>query len=339
MSARKIIIDCDPGQDDAVALLLAMASRDELDILGVTAVAGNVPLEKTQRNVRIICDLADRKDTRVFAGCDRPMEREPITAEYIHGDDGIDGMEIFAPETPLQETHAVDFIVDTLKAAAKESVTLVPTGPLTNIATAIERDPAILDAVKEIVLMGGAMREGGNRSPSAEFNIQVDPHAAHIVFNCGRPVTAMGLDVTHQVLATPERVQRIRDLGNPVAKAAAGMLGFFERFDTTKYGSLGAPLHDPCTIAFLLEPSLFEGKQVNVSVECESELTIGHTAVDFWHVTDRPINTLWIHTVDADGFYELLTHRLGRYDRRKHRGRIQDRRLPGPMGTVKGSDE
>jgi purine nucleosidase len=325
---RKIIIDCDPGQDDAVALLLALASPDELELLGITTVAGNVPLEKTQRNARIICDLAGRDDVPVFAGCDRPMKRDPITAEYIHGNEGIDGMDVFEPKTPLEETHAVDFIVDTLAAADGGSVTLVPTGPLTNIATAIERDRGILDAVGEIVLMGGAMREGGNRSPSAEFNIQSDPHAADIVFNCGRPVVAMGLDVTHQVLATPERVKSIRALGHPVARATAGMLGFFERFDTTKYGSEGAPLHDPCTVAYLLDPDLFEGKLVNVSVECESELTIGHTAVDFWHVTDRPINTRWIHKVDADGFYRLLTSRLARYDRRKHRGDIRDRRDP-----------
>ena len=339
MTKRKIIIDCDPGQDDAIGLFMAMASPDELEILGITAVAGNVPLEKTQRNARIVCDLANRDDIPVFAGCERPMRREPITAENVHGDEGIDGMEVFEPKTPLDERHAVDFLVETLSAAEPNSITLVPTGPLTNIATAIDRDPAILDAVREIVLMGGAMREGGNRSPSAEFNIQVDPHAADIVFNCGRPVTAMGLDVTHQVLATPDRVKMIRALGNPVARAAAGMLGFFERFDTTKYGSEGAPLHDPCTIAYLLEPGLFEGKDVNVSVECESELTIGHTAVDFWYVTDRPINTRWMYKVDADGFYRLLTQRLARYDRRKHRGRVQDRRLPGPIGTVKDNDE
>ena len=174
--------------------------------------------------------------------------------------------------------------------------------------------------------MGGAMREGGNSSPSAEFNIQVDPHAARIVFDCGRAVIAMGLDVTHQVLATPDRVKRILALGNPVARATSGMLSFFERFDTKKYGSEGAPLHDPCTIAYLLEPGLFEGKHVNVSVECESELTMGHTAVDFWHVTGRKINTLWMHEVDADGFYTLLTNRLARYDRRKNRGDIRDRR-------------
>ena len=313
MAPRPIIIDCDPGQDDAVALFLAMSSPDDLDILGITTVAGNVPLELTQRNARMMCDIAGRKSLRVFAGAERPLVREAMTAEYIHGATGIDGLDVFEPETALQSQHAVDFIIETLLAAEAGSVTLVPTGPLTNIATAIDREPAILERVQEIVLMGGAMREGGNRSPSAEFNIQVDPHAADIVFHCGRPVTAMGLDVTHQVLSTRDRVARIAALENPVATATAGMLSFFHRYDTKKYGTEGAPLHDPCTIAFLLQPQLFEGKRCNVSVETMSELTMGHTAVDFWHVTDRPINTNWIYEVDADGFYELLTDRLGRF--------------------------
>lgn len=313
MARHRIIIDCDPGQDDAVALLLAMASPDEIELLGITTVTGNVPLDLTQRNARMMCDLAGRTDMRVFAGCEKPMRREPITAEYIHGATGIDGLDVFEPRTPLAETHAVDFIIETLQSEPADTVTLVPTGPMTNIGTAFAREPAVVDRVREIVLMGGAMREGGNRSPSAEFNIQADPDAADIVFRSGRPVTAMGLDVTHQVLSTRERVARIRALGNPVAEATAGMLSFFHRHDTKKYGSEGAPLHDPCTIAYLLSPDLFEVKACNVSVETESELTIGHTAVDFWHVTDRPVNTNWAYSVDADGFYALLSERLSRY--------------------------
>ena len=296
-----------------MALFLAMSSPDELDILGITAVAGNVPLALTQRNARMMCDIAGRRDIPVFAGCEKPMVREPITAEYIHGNTGIDGVDVFDPDTPLQEKHAVDFIVQTLLDAAKHSVTLVPTGPLSNIGSAIEKEPKILRRVKEIVVMGGAMREGGNRSPSAEFNILVDPQAAEIVFACGRPITVMGLDVTHQVLSTRERVERIRAVGNGVAEATAGMLGYFHRYDSKKYGTEGAPLHDPCTIAWLLKPELFETRRCNLSVETESELTMGHTAVDFWHVTDRPHNVHWTHNVDADGFFELLTDRLARF--------------------------
>jgi purine nucleosidase len=313
MSRQRIIIDCDPGQDDAVALFLAMASPDELEILGITAVAGNVPLELTQRNVRLMCDIAGHGDTPVFAGCDRPMVRDLLTAEKVHGKTGVDGIDIVAPQTPLQEQHAVDFIVETLRAADDESVTIVPTGPLTNIGTVIDRAPDVLAKIRQLVIMGGAMREGGNYSPSAEFNILVDPHAAAIVFDCGRPITSMGLDVTHQVLSTRARVERIRQLGNPVAEATAGMLSFFERHDSKKYGVEGAPLHDPCTIAWLLAPELFEGKFCNLSVETQSELTMGHTAIDFWHVTDRPHNVNWIHSIDADGFYDLLTDRLARF--------------------------
>ena len=311
--ARKIIIDCDPGQDDAVALLLAFASPDELELLGITTVGGNVPLALTQRNARMMCDLAGVQNIPVYAGCADPLERRLQTAEAIHGATGINGIDVFEPVTPLQSQHAVDFIIDTLLAADEASITLVPIGPLTNIATAISREPKILRSIEQIVVMGGAMREGGNRTPSAEFNILVDPQAADIVFRCDRPIIAMGLDVTHQVLSTKDRVDRIKALANPVAIDTAAMLSFFDRYDTVKYTSKGAPLHDPCTVAWLLKPELFEGKQCNISIETQSELTMGHTAVDFWHVTDRPINTTWIYKVDADGFYDLLIERLDRY--------------------------
>ncbi len=323
MAPRPVIIDCDPGQDDAVALFLAMSSPDELDILGITTVGGNVPLALTERNARMMCDVAGREDIPVFAGCADPMIREAITAEYIHGATGIDGIDAFDPVTPLQDEHAVAFIIDTLLESRKVTgpfekgpkgpVTLVPTGPLTNIASAIVAEPQILDSINEIVIMGGAMREGGNRTPSAEFNIMVDPHAADIVLSCGRPITMMGLDVTHQVLSTEERVARIGEINNPVAAATVGMLSFFHRYDTEKYASQGTPLHDPCTVAYLLRPDLFKTRLCNVAVETESELTIGHTAVDFWHVTDRPRNVNWAYEVDADGFYELLTERLARF--------------------------
>jgi purine nucleosidase len=290
-----------------------MSSPDELEILGITTVAGNVPLALTQRNARMMCDIARQQQALVFAGCDRPVAREPVTAEYIHGNTGIDGVDVFEPETPLQEQHAVDFIIETLLAADEASITLVPTGPLTNIGTAIRREPRIVDRIQQLVIMGGAMREGGNRSPSAEFNILADPHAADIVFNCGRPITVMGLDVTHQVLSTRDRVARIRSLDNPVAEATAGMLSFFHRYDTKKYGSEGAPLHDPCTVAWLLKPDLFKTRVCNLSVETESELTTGHTAVDFWHVTDRPHNVDWAYEIDAGDFYQLLIDRLDRF--------------------------
>jgi len=310
MTKRKLIIDCDPGQDDAVMLLLALACPDEFDILGITAVAGNVPLELTQRNARIMCELAGRTDISVFAGCDKPMRHALITAENVHGQTGIDGVDIYEPALPLQDKHAVDFIVGTLLGAEDNSITLVPTGPLTNIGEAMSREPAILAKIRDIVLMGGAMREAGNTTPSAEFNILEDPDAAHIVMHCGRPLTIVPLDVTHQVLVSRARIEQIRTLNNPVGTAIVGMLEFFNRFDSKKYGSDGAPLHDPCTIAYLLKPELFEGKVCNVEVETGSRLTRGHTAVDFWGVTDRVRNANWLYKVDADGFFALLVERL-----------------------------
>jgi purine nucleosidase len=291
-------------------LLLALACPDELDILGITTVAGNVALDLTQRNARIMCELAGRTNVPVFAGCDKPISRALITAENVHGKTGIDGVDIYPPGMPLQDQHGVDFIIETLLQADDDSITLVPTGPLTNIGQAISRQPAILSKIREIVMMGGAMREGGNTSPCAEFNILVDPDAAHIVLHCGRPLTIAPLDVTHQVLVSRKRIEQIRALDSTTGTAIVGMMEFFNRFDSTKYGSEGAPLHDPCTIAYLLKPDLFEGKMCNVEVETESPLTIGHTAVDFWEVTNRDKNANWLYKVDADGFFDLLIERL-----------------------------
>ena len=293
-------------------LLLAFASAEEIDLRGITAVAGNVPLKLTERNARLLCELGSRPDIPVHAGCSRPMVRALITAEAVHGKTGIDGIDVYEPAKPLEPDHAVSYIVRTLMAAEDGATTLVPTGPLTNIAMAMVLEPGILPKIAEIVLMGGAMREGGNTTASAEFNIRVDPHAAHVVFTCGRPITALGLDATHQAITTPERLAAIGAIDTEVGRAAHAMLEFYDRHDMEKYGSEGGPLHDPCTIAYLLAPDLFEGKQVNVAVDIHSELTMGHTAVDFWRVTDRPANTNWIHRVDGDGYYRLLTERLAR---------------------------
>ena len=312
MSARPIIIDCDPGQDDALALAVALASPDELAVLGVTAVAGNVPLALTQRNARLIVELCGRGDVPVYAGSSRPLVRELVTAENVHGRSGLDGIDIREPALPLQSRNAVEFIVDSLLAADEEGITLVPTGPLTNIALALIRAPEIVPKIREIVLMGGAWREGGNVTPSAEFNIYVDPHAADVVLRCGRPIVVMSLDVTHQVLSTRARVERIAAIGTPVAAAMARLIHFFERFDEAKYGSDGAPLHDPCTVAYLLRPDLFALKAVHVAVETAGQLTTGATVVDFWGVTGRPANVQWAHAVDADGFYDLLVERISR---------------------------
>ncbi|MFN5996068.1 MAG: nucleoside hydrolase [Paracoccaceae bacterium] len=308
--SRKIIIDTDPGQDDAVAILLALASP-ELEVLALTAVAGNVPLPLTQKNARIIVELA-RRDTPVYAGCAAPLTRKLVTAEHVHGKTGLDGIPLPDPTHPLEDQHAVDFLIETLRREPSGSITLCPLGPLTNIATAFQRAPDIIPKVAEIVLMGGGYFEGGNITPAAEFNIYVDPEAADIVFKSGVPLVVMPLDVTHKALTSRDWVEALRALGTPVGQAVASWTDFFERFDTAKYGSDGAPLHDPCVIAYLLEPSLFTGRHINVEIETRSELTLGMTVADWWRVTGREPNAMFMGGVDREGFYRLLTERLGR---------------------------
>lgn len=308
---RKIIIDTDPGQDDAMALLLAFASP-ELDVLGITAVAGNVPLALTEKNVRMICELAGRTDTRVFAGAVQPMVRPLVTAEYVHGKTGLDGPDLPDPTMPLQDQHGVDFMVQTLMAHEAGTVTLCALGPLTNIAQAIGRNPAIAARIEQIVLMGGGYFEQGNVTPSAEFNIYVDPHAADVVFQSGIPIVMMPLDVTHKALTLPERVEAFRKMGTRVGFVAAEWIDFFERYDESKYGSPGAPLHDPCVIAYLVEPDLFSGRHCNVRIETASELTMGATVIDWWGITEEPANALVMGDVDADGFFHMLATRIAK---------------------------
>ncbi len=308
---RKIIIDTDPGQDDAVAILLALASP-ELDVLGLTCVAGNVPLPLTTRNARVICELAGRSQMKVFAGCERPLTRHLITAEHVHGKSGLDGTTLPDPVMPMAEGHAVDFIIDTLRAETPGSVTLCALGPLTNLATAFQRAPDIASRVSEVVLMGGAYFEVGNITPAAEFNIHVDPEAAEIVFKSGMPLVVMPLDVTHKALTTRARVEAFRALGTPVGHAVAGWTDFFERFDMAKYGSEGAPLHDPCTVAYLLEPDLFSGRHINVEIETRGEFTAGMTVADWWRVSGRQPNAMFMGDLDAAGFFALLTERISR---------------------------
>lgn len=308
---QKIIIDTDPGQDDAVAILLALASP-ELDVLGICAVAGNVPLHLTERNARKICELAGKPEARVYRGAVRPLLRTLVTAEEVHGKTGLDGPELPEPAMALQPGHAVDFIIDTLMHEEPDTVTLCTLGPLTNVALALNREPRIAPRIRRIVMMGGGYFEQGNVTPSAEFNIYVDPHAADVVFRSGIDIVMMPLDVTHKALTTRARVDAIRAIATPVGKATAELLDFFERYDESKYGTDGGPLHDPCVIAWLLQPELFSGRHCNVTVETMSELTMGSTVVDWWGVTDRPKNAHVMRDIDADGFFALLTERLAR---------------------------
>jgi purine nucleosidase len=309
---RSVIIDTDPGQDDALAILLALGNPEAIEVIGITAVAGNVPLALTSRNVRVICELADRADITVCAGTDQPLLRPLVTAEHVHGKTGLDGADLPEPTMPLDPRHGVDFIIETLMTRPPGTVTLCALGPLTNLAMALIREPRIAPRIQEIVLMGGGCFEGGNITPAAEFNIFVDPHAAKVVFGSGAPVTMVPLDATHKALTTPSRVAAIKTIDSKVSRATVGWLDFFERFDVQKYGSDGGPLHDPCVIAWLIKPELFSGRPCNVEIETTSELTMGMTVIDWWGVTQRPKNAHVLGHVQAEGFFALITQAIAR---------------------------
>lgn len=313
---KRIIIDCDPGVDDAIALLLAMSASHrlepaaKLDILGITTVAGNVPLALTQKNARKICELAKRSDLRVYAGCPRPMMRSLATAEDVHGSTGLVGADLPEPTLLLQPQHGVDFLIEALLSSS-EKVTLAMLAPLTNLAIAIIKAPQILEHIQEIVVMGGALTHG-NITPSAEFNLYVDPHAAQVVFTAGAKVTMMSLDITHQAIATPDRLAAIRAIGDPIGTTVADLLSHYSLVDMQRYGFLGAPLHDPCVIAYLLKPELFQTRHLYVEVETTSESAIGRTIVDWWRSSANSPNVQVVSAIDAEGFYDLLINQLSK---------------------------
>lgn len=308
---RAIVVDCDPGHDDAVALLLALAAPERLEIRAVTTVAGNVPLRHTERNARALVELARRDDVAVHAGCERPWRREPITAEHIVGPTGLDGADLPPPIRPLAQGHAVDALADLLRAAPERSVTLCPLGPLTNIGTLFSRAPELVSRVREVVLMGGAIGIG-NVTASAEFNIFADPHAANCVFAAGAPIVMLPLEATHQVIVTPERVRDFARLGTPVGRAVAGMLGRDAGRDLTRYGGRGVPLHDPCVVGYLLWPELFAGFAAHVVIETASELSMGRTVVDRWRSARPADNATVIDRVDAETLFSRMTAMLAR---------------------------
>jgi purine nucleosidase len=309
--ARRIIIDTDPGQDDAVAILMALASP-ELQVEAIVTVAGNVPLARTSLNALKIVELAGRPDVPVHAGAARPLKRAGVTAEHVHGPSGLDGPDLPPPRTALRDEPGVDYLVRTLSAAEPGTISLATLGPLTNLALALRAAPDIAQRIGEIVMMAGACFEGGNITPAAEFNVYVDPEALSEVLAAGIAVTMMPLDVTHKLLITPERLARIGAAGGRAAAAVHAMLSFSERFDLAKYGWAGAPLHDPCVIAYLIRPDLFAGRCINVAVETESALTAGMTVADWWGVTARPANVRFMRDVDRDGVVDLIVERLGR---------------------------
>jgi inosine-uridine nucleoside N-ribohydrolase len=310
-----IILDCDPGHDDAIALLLALASP-EVELLAVTTVHGNQTLEKTTANALRVLDFAGRTDIPVAAGASRPLTREPKVADHVHGESGLDGPFLPPPQHGPVAQHAVDLMRETI-AASPRPVTLIPTGPLTNIALLLDqlnRDQHDGRNIERIVLMGGAIAEG-NITPAAEFNIWADPEAADRVFRCapewGLDVTMIGLDVTHQALLTPPIAERLRATGK-TGTFVAELVEFFSRYHRETYGWDGAPIHDAVAVAHVIRPGLVETKRRNVEIEVESELCRGRTVVDLWNRTERAANADVGIRIDADGFFELLVERIAR---------------------------
>lgn len=312
MAKPRLIIDTDPGQDDAAAILMAhgLASRGLLDFLAITAVAGNVGLNHTSTNARIICDWAGRPDFPVYAGAPKPLLRPPADAAGVHGKNGLDGVTLHDPQCPLQPIHAVPFLIDTLRHAEDCSITLCPIAPLTNIAQALSLAPDIVRAIREIVLMGGNYFAGGNITPAAEFNFYCDPHAAQIVLQCGAPITILPLDVTQKALITAPRMEKLRSLDNINGRRLADILQCYTRYDIRQFGLENSPLHDPCAVAYTVFPEFFAGRACRVDVETQGKLTMGACVVDWHGRGSLPPNANWITEVDAAKLFEELTESI-----------------------------
>jgi pyrimidine-specific ribonucleoside hydrolase len=298
-----IVIDCDPGHDDAIAILLALASP-EVELRGITTVGGNQTLDKTTRNALKVLELVGRTDVPVAAGADRPLQRKLRTAAHVHGESGMDGPDLPEPTTKTVDMHAADFLAELIEPG----VVLVPTGPLTNVAMLLERHPDVRERIERIVWMGGAIAEG-NVTPAAEFNAFVDPEAAEAVFASGIPITLIGLDVTHKALFTQEHAERLRPAGK-AGRAVAELADFFLGFHQDRYGFDGSPIHDAVAVAQVIDPSLVETVNCNVAIETQSQFCDGRTVVDIWHVTDAPRNCDAGLDIDANRFLELLVERI-----------------------------
>ncbi|WP_116654276.1 nucleoside hydrolase [Pelagibacterium sediminicola] len=314
MTATQIIIDCDPGIDDAIALLAAFVSP-EFDILAITAVSGNQPVEQTVRNALQICELGGRADIPVYTGSHRPLVREAIRGQF-HGNTGLGNTCLPAPIAEPEENGAVEYLVDRLGEARRtgELVTLCCLGPMTNLAMALCIDPKIADGIKRIVMMGGAYREPGNRTMTTEYNMLTDPHAAHVVFSSGIPIVALPLDATHQVILTPDHVKKFEAASGRISASVADLMAFWDRNQVERYGSRGGPLHDPLVIAWLLAPRLFKTKRARIFIEHESELCMGQTVADWYGSSGLAPNAEIVTQVDAAGVIDLFLDRFSRYN-------------------------
>ncbi|WP_223511531.1 nucleoside hydrolase [Pseudomonas sp. GL-B-19] len=307
-----LIIDTDPGADDVVALLFALASPQELNIRALTTVAGNVRLDKTSRNARLAREWAGREDVPVYAGAPKPLMRTPIYAEDIHGKEGLSGVTVHEPKKGLAEGNAVNYLIDTLKTAKPHSITIAILGPQTNLALALIQEPEIVQGIKEVVVMGGAHFNGGNITPVAEFNLFADPQAAEVVLKSGVKLTYLPLDVTHKILTSEACLKQIAALNNNASKLVGGILNEYVKGDMEHYGLSGGPVHDATVIAYLLKPELFTGRSVNVVVDSREGPTFGQTIVDWHDGLKAPKNAFWVESGDAQGFFDLLTQRLAR---------------------------
>ncbi len=303
---KRIILDCDPGHDDAIAILLALGCPD-IELAAITTVAGNQTLEKTTLNARRVCTVAGAYDVPVYAGCWRPLARPQVTAAEVHGASGLDGPAFGEPAVPVQQEPAVDYLVRTLMAEG-DAITLVPTGPLTNVAAALRREPKIAGRTRDVVLMGGAYTRG-NRTPAAEFNMLADPEAAAAVFSAGWPLTMVGLDLTHQAIATSQVTERIRALDTDVSRMVTALLDFYgasyRRSGIPSAGD-GPPVHDPCAVARVARPGLMAVRDAFVAVETRGEWTAGMTVTDFRGILGRPPNAKVATTLDAAAFWDLV---------------------------------
>ena len=313
-AAEKIdlIIDTDPGADDVVALLLALASPEQLNVRAITTVAGNVRLDKTSRNARLAREWAGREEIPVYAGAPRPLVRSPIYAENIHGQEGITGVPVHEPAKGLEPKNAVNYLIETLTAAKPGSVTIAMLGPQTNLALALTQAPGIAKGIKEVVVMGGAHFNGGNITPVAEFNLYADPHAADVVLKSGVKLTYIPLDVTHKILTSEARLKQIASLGTTAGTLVGGILNEYVKGDMEHYGLPGGPVHDASVIAYLLEPGLFTGREVNLVIDTREGPTFGQTIADWYNSLDQPKIAFWVENGNAQGFFDLLTARLGR---------------------------
>jgi len=308
---HKIILDCDPGHDDAIAILLA-AHHPEIELLAITTVAGNQSLEKTTHNALKVCSLANIRDVPVARGMAQPLVRPPRYAPDIHGESGMDGPDIPEPDIDAVAQHGVDLLIDLL-LNSEGDITLVPTGPLTNIAAAMRREPAILPKIKAISLMGGAIGVG-NRMPAAEFNIWADPEAAAIVFGCGRPITMSPLEVTHQALATDEIIGRLRAAHRTVADFAADLLIFFGDTYRNVFGFPAPPVHDPCAVAAVIDPLILQAHAMHVEIETTGEWTTGRTVCDVYGVLRKPTNARVGYALDVPRFWEMVISTILSYE-------------------------